>query len=96
MNALFSDEDRQVLRAVAAVATSHSPASAIVAYGRRVKAELIIVGTHGRGPLTHLVLGSVAERVVRTAPCPVLTVRYPEHEFVLPDALQVVSHEGQR
>jgi universal stress protein family protein len=32
-------------------------------------------------------MGSVAERVVRTAPCPVLTVRHPEHGFVLPDAL---------
>jgi hypothetical protein len=36
-------------------------------------------------------MGSVAEKVVRTAPCPVLTVRHPEHEFLRPDALQVVE-----
>jgi hypothetical protein len=36
-------------------------------------------------------MGSVAERVVRTAPCPVLTVRHPEHEFIVPDALVAVA-----
>lgn len=40
--------------------------------------DLIVMGTHGRSGLQHLVVGSVAERVVRTAPCPVLTVRTPE------------------
>ena len=49
------------------------------------------MGTHGRGGVAHLLMGSVAERVVRTAPCPVLTVRHPEHEFVLPDALVAVA-----
>jgi hypothetical protein len=42
--------------------------------------------THGRGAIGHLLMGSVAERVVRTAPCPVLTVHQSEREFVLPDA----------
>lgn len=37
--------------------------------------DLIVMGTHGRNAFAHLVLGSVAERIVRTAPCPVLTVR---------------------
>jgi nucleotide-binding universal stress UspA family protein len=41
-----------------------------------------VIGTHGRGPLSHMLLGSVAEKVVRKAPCPVLTVRHPQHEFV--------------
>jgi hypothetical protein len=36
-------------------------------------------------------MGSVAEKVVRIAPCPVLTVRHPEHEFIAPDALQTVA-----
>jgi nucleotide-binding universal stress UspA family protein len=49
------------------------------------------MGTHGRGVLAHLMMGSVAERVVRIAPCPVLTVRHPQHEFVTPDALVVVA-----
>jgi hypothetical protein len=41
--------------------------------------------------MARLLVGSVAERVVRSAPCPVLTVRHPEHEFIVPDALQVVA-----
>jgi hypothetical protein len=36
-------------------------------------------------------MGSVAERVVRLAPCPVLTVRHPEHEFIAPDALVLTT-----
>ena len=46
--------------------------------------DLIVMGTHGRGVVAHVLLGSVAERVVRKAPCPVLTVRDPEHEFIMP------------
>ncbi len=44
-----------------------------VAY--KTKADLVLIGTHGRGRLEHLLLGSVAERVVRTAPCSVLAVK---------------------
>jgi len=44
-----------------------------------IDADLIIIGTHGRGGLSHLLLGSVAEKVVRKAPCPVLTVRPQMH-----------------
>ena len=53
--------------------------------------DLIVMGTHGRKALGHLLVGSVAERVVRAAPCPVLTVRHPEHEFLVPDALVAVA-----
>jgi len=45
---------------------------------QRHQAQLIVMGTHGRGGLEHLFLGSVAARVVRRASCPVLTVRHPE------------------
>jgi nucleotide-binding universal stress UspA family protein len=41
------------------------------------KVSLVVLGTHGRTGLAHLLVGSVAERVVRTATCPVLTVRHP-------------------
>ena len=79
---LLTDEDRRTLRVTAATATGHSPAAAIVEYARSHDVDLIVVGTHGRGPLAHMIMGSVAERVVRLAPCPVLTVHSPEHEFV--------------
>jgi nucleotide-binding universal stress UspA family protein len=61
-----------------------SPFYEIVRFAKEKDIDLIIMGTHGRGGLAHLLLGSVAEKVVRKAPCPVLTVRHPEHEFVHP------------
>jgi nucleotide-binding universal stress UspA family protein len=50
----------------------------IVEYAADHDVDLIVMGTHGRGALAHLLMGSVAERVVRTAPCPVFTVRDTE------------------
>jgi nucleotide-binding universal stress UspA family protein len=81
----------EALRAEAVILRSNTPAFAIVDYARAHEIDLIVMGTHGRGAVAHLLMGSVAERVVRTAPCPVLTVRHPEHEFVLPDALVAVQ-----
>jgi nucleotide-binding universal stress UspA family protein len=52
-----------------------SPAKRIVDRAKEDGADLIVMGTHGRGGLGHLLIGSVAERVVRTAACPVLTIR---------------------
>jgi nucleotide-binding universal stress UspA family protein len=49
----------------------------IVAVAQKTHADLIVMGTHGRSGLSHAVLGSVAERVIRHAPCPVLTVPAP-------------------
>jgi nucleotide-binding universal stress UspA family protein len=84
-------EDPQAVPMQSLVITSDAPAMAIVDYAAREKIDLIITGTHGRGGVAHLVMGSVAERVVRTAPCPVLTVRHPEHEFVIPDVYATVA-----
>ena len=64
---------------------------ALLFYAQDAAVDLIVMGTHGRGAIAQLLMGSVAERVVRTAPCPVLTVRHPEHEFVLPDALVAIA-----
>ena len=91
VDASLFDEDRQALGAVGLVITSNSPSAAIVTYARDASVDLIVMGTHGRGAIAQLLMGSVAERVVRIAPCPVLTVRHPEHEFVLPDALVAVA-----
>jgi nucleotide-binding universal stress UspA family protein len=90
-------EARQALEA--RVAASELPRSAIrlatrvghpvveiLRYAKEEAVDLIVLGTHGRSRLGHLLMGSVAERVVRTAPCPVLTVRHPEHEFVVPES----------
>ncbi len=91
LDGLLSDEDRRELRAKAIVTRSSSPEVSIVEYATDQQINLVIVGTHGRAGLAQFFVGSVAERVVRTAPCPVLTVRHPEREFVLPDALQRVT-----
>jgi len=52
-----------------------SPVPEIVAAAGDLKADLLCVGTHGRTGLAHLILGSQAERIIREAPCPVLTVK---------------------
>ena len=56
----------------------------IIRAARDEGVDMIVMGTHGRTGLAHVLIGSVAERVVREAPCPVLTVKHPEHEFVKP------------
>jgi nucleotide-binding universal stress UspA family protein len=66
-----------------------SPYTEIVRYAAQNRIDLIVLGTHGRGPLGHILLGSVAERVVRTAPCPVLTVRHPQREFVVENVAEI-------
>jgi nucleotide-binding universal stress UspA family protein len=53
-------------------------ARTIAEYAAERGVDLIVMGTHGRTGFAHLLLGSIAERLVRTAPCPVLTVRHPE------------------
>ena len=52
------------------------PATVILEMVAALEPDLIVMGTHGRSKLDHLLLGSVAERVIRKAPCPVLTVRF--------------------
>jgi nucleotide-binding universal stress UspA family protein len=63
--------------AIEAKLADGDPARAIQAEAEALPADLVVMGTHGRSGFEHLLLGSVAERVVRTAPCPVLTVRGP-------------------
>lgn len=91
MDATVTDEDRTMLRGQGVVLAAPHIAEAIVQYAKDHAIDLILIGTNGRGALAHVFLGSVAERVVRTAPCPVLTVKHPEREFVAPDALVAVA-----
>jgi universal stress protein A len=72
----------QVVPADSKVAFEHKllvgdPATAIVEAADQENADLIVIGTHGRTGLTRLLMGSVAEAVVRRAKCPVLTVKHP-------------------
>lgn len=73
------------------VRVSPDAAGAIVEYAKEVHADIIVVGTHGRSGVSRLLMGSVAEHVVRTAQCPVLVVRPREHEFVLPEPVTVAA-----
>jgi len=59
-------------------ATVGVPFEEIVNIAAEERADMIVIGTHGRTGLNRVLLGSVAERVIRLAPCPVLTVRRPE------------------
>ena len=77
---VLTDDDRQNLRAVAIVRKSDTPAAEIVRYAEDEGIGLIVMGTHGRTNVARLLIGSVAEKVVRTAPCPVMTIRLPEDQ----------------
>jgi len=72
-------------------ARTGTPAGEIVRFAREHDIDLIVMGTHGRGFVGHVVMGSVAEKVVRTAPCPVLTVR--SHTLVDHGISLVAAHE---
>lgn len=83
LNKILTDAEREKLRATL-VTKKGSPFVEVIRYARENDIDLIVMGTHGRGAIAHMLMGSVAEKVVRKAPCPVLTVRHPEHEFVMP------------
>ncbi len=68
-----------------------SPPAEIIRFAKDRESDVIVMGTHGRGAVAHTFLGSVAARVVRTAPCPVLTVRLPRRTFHLSNVLVAVD-----
>lgn len=69
---------------VEAIVLQGVPFAEIIKASKEHNIDLIVLGTHGRTGLSHAIMGSVAEKVVRKATCPVLTVRHPEHDFVMP------------
>jgi len=77
------DEVRERLEVTLAIRRG-APFLEIVRYAREKQIDLITIATHGRTGLRHALFGSVAEKVVRKAPCPVLSVRPKGHEFAMP------------
>ena len=84
---VLTEQEEHELRAEYVLRASGlgGPYVEIVRYAKERDIDLIVMGTHGHGFAAHMLMGSVAEKMVRQAPCPVLTVRHPEHEFVLPE-----------
>ncbi len=80
----WNDPAYEAARKVVRTIVTGTPFIEIVRYARENQIDLIVVGTHGRSGLMHSLIGSVAERVVRKASCPVLTVRPEGHQFVMP------------
>jgi nucleotide-binding universal stress UspA family protein len=84
---LEQDARRELARLLPEAETAHVAVTRLVVMGvpyQRIletaadeQVDMIVMATHGRTGLSHLIMGSVAERVVRTAPCPVLTIRPP-------------------
>lgn len=91
LDKIITHDDTRTLALITDVRTSINAAAGIVEYAKKNEIDLIVTGTHGRGAVKQLLMGSVAERVVRTAPCPVLTVHAKEREFIAPDALVVAA-----
>ena len=75
----WADEARKRRQITVRTVVRRGPPDAkIVELASEEHAELVVMGTHGRGGVRRVLLGSVADRVIRMAPCPVLTVRRPE------------------
>jgi nucleotide-binding universal stress UspA family protein len=75
LGVIAAASDPEYCRTRLAVLTAAQPAAAIVEYARDAGIDLVVMGTHGRGPVRRLLLGTVADSVIRHAPCPVVTVR---------------------
>jgi nucleotide-binding universal stress UspA family protein len=78
LGAVARDKKVQVVEQV----VQGKPSAEIIRFAKETEVDMIVLGTHGKGMLDQALFGSTTERVVRRAPCPVLTVRLAEHEFV--------------
>jgi nucleotide-binding universal stress UspA family protein len=83
---LLIGEDRASLPITVSVEVSERPGDALLSHVVRNAIDLVVVGTHGRPGLHRLLVGSVAEHVVRDSPCPVLTIHQPERDCLGPNA----------
>jgi len=80
--AKLAEEARQKGVAVTELVVQGKPSAEIIRHAADNGVDMIVLGTHGKGMLDQALFGSTTERVVRRAPCPVLTVRMAGHEFV--------------
>jgi nucleotide-binding universal stress UspA family protein len=89
LSSFLTEEEIKRLRPEYAMRVG-APAEEIVHYAEICHIDLIIMGTHGRSGIAHALMGSVAEEVVRMAPCPVLLVRAPTRAAVMHGAAVTV------
>lgn len=69
---------------VESVLITGEPFVEIIKYARKEQVDLIVMATHGRSGIEHMLLGSVAEKVVRKSPCPVMTIKKSGQTFTMP------------
>jgi nucleotide-binding universal stress UspA family protein len=84
---LLTPHERTGLRTEVHAVGGVLPGLAIRIFAAGNECDLIVMGTHGRGPISHALMGSVVEQVVRAASCPVLTVRHPANRPPVNDLL---------
>jgi nucleotide-binding universal stress UspA family protein len=80
----WGTEVSQTVKDVEKLVVRGVPFVEIIKTAKERRADLIVIGTHGRTGIDHMLFGSTAEKVVRKAACPVLTVRIPGREFKMP------------
>ena len=95
LEAALTADDYQMLNARTVILRASNVSHSITEYAKDNAIDLIVVGTHGRGAIQRFLIGSVADRIMRTAPCPVLTVRTDERDFIVPEA-SAVSVDASR
>ena len=92
LEAAIAPDERHTLDLRTTITRAANASHAITEYAKDHAIDLIIVGTHGRNAFHRFLIGSVAERVMRTAPCPVLTVRTHERDFIDARADDAADH----
>jgi len=93
MDELVAPEIRERV-AVERIIRRGVPFLEVIRCAQEIGADLIVCGTHGRTGLKHVLFGSVAEKIVRKAPCPVLSVRHPEHRVEVPGRAEADDGPG--
>jgi nucleotide-binding universal stress UspA family protein len=83
LESIIAEQIPENLKVISAIAHGKSWRE-IITFARANEIDLIVMATHGMSGFSHALYGSTAEKVIRKAPCPVLTVRHPEVKFEMP------------